>query len=240
MLVIMLKVPQMYQVANFGLVLTHSFKTGMTSAFLHGWNVLTDINYVTGQEVKPHLTHIQKLIKSNIELWRHPLLLPVVLLKEHLSRASYFKGFTLLQITLKVEQSLGVTKTGRLTNRSTGRADGDGDDGFQYRRLENEAERIQLTTTINTTLTDVISFSGVLKWDRRLCHSLIRTCHQLEELHMDHMTESNQKLREWLDALEGGIESNAEHAETLRTKLEIQLSVVFASSPKKKKKKSND
>ena len=41
------------------------------------------------------------------------------------------------------------------------------------------------------------------------------------------MTESNQKLREWLDALEGGIESNAEHAETLRARLEIQLSVVL-------------
>lgn len=215
----------MYQVGNFGLVLSHSFKTGITSAFLHGRNVLT-ITDVTGQRVESHLAHIRRLIQSKIELWRHPLLLPVILLKEHLSRASYFKGFALLQITTKVEQSLGVTKTGRLTNRSLGRVDDD-DDGFQYRKLENETERIQLTTTINTTLTDVISFSGVLKWDRRFCQVLIKTCQRLEEIPLDYMTESNQKLREWLDALEGGIESNAEHAETLRARLEIQLSVVL-------------
>lgn len=157
----MVKVPQMYQIGNFGLVMSHSFKTGITSVFLHGWNVLTDIKCVTGQRTEPHLTHIRKLIRSNAILWTHPLLLPVILLKEHLSRASYFKGFTLLQITTKVEKSLGVTETGRLTNHHQPSQDKDQDDdgdGFQYRKLENETERIQLTTTINTTLTDVISF----------------------------------------------------------------------------------
>jgi hypothetical protein len=231
MLVMMFKVPQMYQIGNFGLVMSHSFKTGITSAFLHGGHVLTELNYVTDERVGSHLSHIRKLIQSKVELWKHPLLLPTILLKEHLSRASYFKGFTLLQKTTEVEESLDVTKTGRLTNRdrpSPGQ-DGGGGGGSQFRKLENPVERRELTTKINTTLTDVISFFGVLKWDRRFCQFLIRTCHRLGELHhggMDHITESNQKLREWLDALEGGIESNAEHAETLRAKLDIQLSVV--------------
>lgn len=216
----MLKVPQMFQLGNFGLVLSHSFETGITSAFLHGWNALTDINAVSKTKMDSHFTRISKMIRSQVLLWTHPLLLPVILLKEHLNRAHLFKEYVLLQKTTGLENSLGVTHSGRLTKNQPV-------PGFKYKRLmEDEEARTQFTTTINTTLTDVISFIGVLKWDSRLHKFLYKTCDRLEEFCRKDTRHSGRKLKEWLDTLDCGIASEAEHAETLKAKLELQLSVV--------------
>lgn len=216
----MFKLPQMFQLGNFGLVLSHSFKTGITLAFLHGWSVLTEINAVTGEKMDSHFTQIRKLIRSKVSLWAHPLLLPVILLKEHLNRATLFENFDLLQETTDVEQALGVTHSGRLTRPQAGGV-------FNYKKLmENEEVRIALTTTLNTTFTDVISLTGVLKWDRRFCDFLSNKCDQIQEFRSQETRRSGQKLKEWIDTLDCSIASNSEHAEILRAKLELQLSIV--------------
>lgn len=111
----MLKVPQMYQLGNYGLALSHSFETGITVAFLHGWGVLTSINHVTGKKMIPHAERIQGLIKSAVSLWTHPLLLPAILLEEHLFRANEFNSNVLARNTTSIEFRLGVTQSGRLT-----------------------------------------------------------------------------------------------------------------------------
>jgi hypothetical protein len=122
--------------------------------------------------------------------------------------------------TTNVEQALGVTHSGRLT-----RVQAVGD--FNYRKLmENEEVRIALTTTVNTTFTDVISCIGVLKWDRRFCDFLSNKCDQIQEFCNQETRRSGRKLKEWIDTLDCGIASTSEQAEILRAKLELQLSVV--------------
>lgn len=217
----MLKLPQMIQLGNCGLILSHSFESGITSAFLHGWNVLSDSNFEVKVAVEPFITNIRKLLHSHLVLWNHPLLLPVIILKEHLTRAHLFKSIVLLEETTRLQAALGVTKSGRLRRYQSGR-------GFKdIRLIESEESRINLTTAINTTLADDVSLATVLKWDARLCVFLLKACDEVREFQTTYRSRhSERKIREWLNTLECGIASCLEHADSLKSQLELQLSVV--------------
>lgn len=60
----MLKLPQMIQLGNCGLILSHSFDSGITTAFLYGCNVLSDSNFEVNVAVEPFITNIRKLLRT--------------------------------------------------------------------------------------------------------------------------------------------------------------------------------
>ena len=217
----MLKVPQMYQLGNYGLALSHSFETGITVAFLHGWGVLTRTNHVTGKKMIPHAERIQGLIKSAVSLWTHPLLLPVILLEEHLFRANEFKSYALSRNTTSIEFRLGVTQSGRLTGSR---------DSFGLAELReligNEEARIETTTLLSTTMTDTINFIASMKWDHRYCKFLHSVHSQIQELQVPRLTCSERELKASIDTLECTTESVSDHAISIKERLDLQLSVV--------------
>ncbi|KFY40244.1 hypothetical protein V494_03599 [Pseudogymnoascus sp. VKM F-4513 (FW-928)] len=219
---IMLKVPQKYQLGNYGLALSHSFETGITVAFLHGWGVLTGTNHVTGEKMIPHAERIQGLIKSAISLWTHPLLLPVILLEEHLFRADEFKSHVLSRNATSIEYRLGVTQSGRLTSsrNSFGLA--------ELRELVgNEEARIETTTLLSTTMTDTINLIASLKWDHRYCKFLQSVCSQIQELQVPRLACSERELNASIDTLECITASHSDHAVSIKERLDLQLSVLY-------------
>lgn len=211
----------MYQLGNYALALSHSFETGNTVAFLHGWGVLTEYNHVTGKRMVSHAKRIQDLIKSTISLWTHPLLLPVILLEEHLFRANQFKSSHLSLNTTDLEFRLGVTQSGRLTGsrNSFGLV--------ELRELMgNDEARIGITTLLSTTMTDTIAFIGNMKWDHRYYKFLHNVCSQVQELQVPRLKASGRELKASIDFLECTTASTTDHAESIKERLDLQLTVV--------------
>jgi hypothetical protein len=210
----------MYQLGNYGLSLSHSFHSGVTLAFWHGWSLLTKTNHVTGKQMLPHAERIQQLIKATVSLWAHPLLIPVILLEEHLFRANEFRGKELSTKTTQLESQLGVTRSGRLAGRAS----------FSSSNLRelmgNDEARIGLTSLLNTTLTDAISLIGTMKWDSRYRQFLDHVCDQIQQFHPQTLKSSGRELKESIDTLECVTKSCSEHAELIKQRLDLQLSVV--------------
>ena len=58
---------------------------------------------------------IQAHLKAAAALWAHPMVLPLVLLSNHLCRTELFCYNTLESRILSVEDDLGVVRAGRLS-----------------------------------------------------------------------------------------------------------------------------
>jgi len=212
----------MYQLGNYGLALSHTFRTGVTLAFLHGWSLLTETNHVNGVQIIPHAERIQELIKSTVSLWTHPLLIPVILLEEHLFRANYYKEQELSRQTTSLELQLRVTHSGRLAGGRASLSPA----GLRE-LMGNDEARIGLTSLLNTTVTDAITFIGNMKWDPRYCQFLHHVCDQIQRFHLQTLTISGGELKESIDTLECVSASCLEHAESIKQRLQLQLSVVM-------------
>jgi hypothetical protein len=222
--VITIKVPQMYQVANYGLCLTHSFKNSVTLGFMFGWNMINDSNWkkcMTRERpsyLEPHSLRISNLIKSEMSNWRHPLLLPVILLEDHVYNADRCKAFDLSPRTTRLERKLRVTKAGRNASNST---------SFNFETLSQEiaGNRFGIITDINTTITDVVTFNCNLKWDDRYCQFLRKIFEDIRNLPELKQVRVSQ-LENTVEVLASFVASISEHTEALKTRLDIQIDVV--------------
>jgi hypothetical protein len=223
-IVITVKVPQMYQVANYGLCLTHSFKTHVTFGFMFGWNMINNENWKKCMRrepptyLEPHGLRISNLIKSEMSNWRNPLLLPVILLEDHVYNADRCKGIDLSPRTTHLEQQLHVTKAGRNVNYSKSL-------DFEVLNHNMINNRFEIITNINTTITDVVTFACNLKWDNRYCQFLRDISKDIQDL-----SETKQgggpELDSTVETLATIVASILEHTEALKARLDVQLEVV--------------
>lgn len=229
-LVITIKVPQMYQVANYGLCLTHSFKTHVTFGFMFGWNMINSKNWkdCMGRQpptyLEPHGPRISNLIKSEVSSWRHPLLLPVILLEDHIYNADRCKGIDLSPRTTRLERQLRVTKAGRNANQSRSI-------DFEVLSQDIISNRFTIITDINTTITDVVTFATNMRWDNRYCQFLRDLSRDI--LDIPGTTQGGEaKLDNTVETLATFVASILEHTEALKARLDVQLDVVrnFISS----------
>ncbi|KAJ5031032.1 hypothetical protein J3E73DRAFT_222669 [Bipolaris maydis] len=226
-LVITIKVPQMYQVANYGLCLTHSFKTHVTFGFMFGWNMFSDKQWKEQMSImeRPrylelHGPRISKLIRSAISDWRHPLLLPVILLEDYVYHADKYKGSDLSRRTTKMEKQLGVTVAGR-NSGSLSPLD------FGALNLNMAPEkRLRTITEINTLATDAAAFAGNLEWTKRYCQFLRDISKNIQGF-----TESTQgskpRLENTIETLSILAISILEHTQAIKARLDIQFNVLY-------------
>jgi hypothetical protein len=209
----------MYQIANYGLCLTHSFKTHVTFGFMFGWNMFYEgswerygSNMERPEHLKPHGPRISKLIKSTSSYWRHPLLLPVILLEDYVYNADRYKGLDLSIRTTGLEGQLGVTKAGRLVN-SLG--------SFDVEKLDRKT----VITQINTTVTDAVTLAGNLRWNTRYCQFLQDISKDIRDL-IEPIQGREPKLDHTIETLASLLISILEHTEAIKARLDIQLNVV--------------
>lgn len=218
----------MYQIANYGLCLTHSFKTNATFGFMFGWNMIDDKNWKAcmNQELpkylEPHGPRISNLIRSEVSNWRHPLLLPVILLEDHIYNADRCKGFDLSPRTTRLERKLRVTKSGRNVNHSESI-------NFEVLSQNMISNRFEIITDINTAITDVVAFAGVMKWDDRYCQFLRDISKDIRGI-SGTMQSGEPNLDNAIETLATFVASISEHTDALKTRLDVQLEVVKSSS----------
>ena len=123
----MLKAPQKYEIANYGLSLSFDVKTRFTTALLYGESV-TEISW---KEIGRHIAKVPEtkktleyhspkekileLLRTSLLPWNHPLLLPSALMSDHLNRMRAFCEGELTKDVMLIERELGVVRVG---NRS--------------------------------------------------------------------------------------------------------------------------
>ncbi|USP82427.1 Notoamide biosynthesis cluster protein M' [Curvularia clavata] len=168
----------------------------------------------------PHIWRISELIKSQISNWKHPSLLPAMLLEDHVHKADLFKGFDLSDRVTTLERHLLATKAGR-------NVDQDASLDFDTVGQNIANNRFEITRSINTAVTDAVSFGCNMKWDSRYCQFLRDISKQLgifPEIEQD----------KWGPGVDNGIEllanfvaSIMELTEALKARLDIQLDVLY-------------
>ena len=126
--------------------MTHSLGSGNTLAFLHGWSVFSNQNWVSKRDMISHSERMHSLLEPSISLWRHPLLLPTLLLQEHLFRCEEFIRQDLSPQIRGIERVLGITRSGRLAGTKHAVSE------EIQELLTDDERRIQITSEVNTTL----------------------------------------------------------------------------------------
>lgn len=213
-----IKVPQMFQLGNFGLSLTHTLKDGTTMAFVHGWNIWT--NTLPDKDgVEPYHMKIEKLIKSTQSLWTHPLLLPLVFLREHLSRAE-MQSSKLYGEVKTIQGNLGIERTGRLAMMEIGVTD-------QMKQLFGQEEkRTELMSKLTSASTNVSNVTRVLKWDKECIHFLQQVKDQIDKYHGRSAVALESELSSMIQFMYCHVESAGNFTGFLHSMLETQLNVV--------------
>jgi hypothetical protein len=213
-----IKVPQMIELGNFGLSLTHILKSGTTMALIHGWNIWTN-TLPNGNRVEPHHMKIEKLIKSTHSLWTHPLLLPLVFLREHLSTADV-QSSKLSRKVQTIERNLGVERTGRLAMIDIGVTD-------QMKQLfGQEEQRTGLMSELTSASTDVSNVTRVLKWDKECIQFLHQVKGQIDKYHGRSAIALDSELSSLIQFMYCHVESAGNFTGFLHSRLETELNVV--------------
>ncbi|KAM7218325.1 hypothetical protein V8F06_006248 [Rhypophila decipiens] len=231
---LVVKLPQMYQLGNHGLSLSHSFNTGITSAFVHGWNLITDQHEVTSEPMTPVMERIETLlvasVSSNPSSCINPLLLPTIILRDHVNQIQQFLTSKLSGEVEEIEYKLRVTKSARLAGQKKLLGEERRDDLEELKKLmANEQLRTDLTTDLNTTLTDTLNLLTVIKWDKRYCQFLLDLQERIRALNLGRASQSSPDdgLDSVLKYLDCNIESHIEYVETMIARLNLQLSVLY-------------
>lgn len=124
---LVLKAPQKYEIANYGLSVSFDVKTLCTTALLYGesvtetsWRAMgrhnpKDVEQKQTWEYHSPSTQILQLLQSSKLPWNHPLLLPCSLMSDHLARMRAFCEGELTKNVMEIERELGVVRVG---NRS--------------------------------------------------------------------------------------------------------------------------
>ncbi|KAK2028983.1 hypothetical protein LX32DRAFT_682801 [Colletotrichum zoysiae] len=217
-IVLTAKLPQMFQLGNLGLAMSHHLDTGTTLAFLHGWNVFSDRDHVTKEPIVPHAESLHGVMRSAAALWAHPLFLPTVLVREHLSRAEAFKSHLAPKVT-DIEMALGVTKSARLVGSEI--------DASVQHMIRDDGERLRITAFLNTTATDVVNMLGILEWDLQYVKFLGRVNGDLGALHGRIPPAADAELRSIVEYLEFEALSIVSFVGAMKTRLDLQLNVLY-------------
>ncbi|ETS79631.1 hypothetical protein PFICI_09484 [Pestalotiopsis fici W106-1] len=187
---------------------------------MHGWNIYADVN--AGDErtrVTPHVEGFTNSIQSAFPSWPHPLLLPVILLNEHISRGEALRD-QIIETLQDISGTLGVTASGRLINMEI-------TDFKRIRELMiHPQERITLTARINTTITNAINCLDVLRWNAR-CRERIAACFQeIESSLTENAKNGHKELLDYFAFMDVQATELSDFVESLKLRLELQLSVL--------------
>jgi hypothetical protein len=214
-----MKLPQMFQVANLGVAIHHNFNAKTTVGFVHGWHVFNNINVVSETKLTPHSETLLKMILSTRSCLGHPLLLPIVLLNDHLSRELKLQ-LALSEATTGIEKNLGMTKSSRLAmSKSTM-------DPVTKKMIASPDARVTLIELLNTTSTDLVLLNKVMKWDLQFIAYLHRVNRKVSR-HLPHNPPVEEEICSLIDYLEGSIMSAMTFTDTMLSRLELQTTALY-------------
>lgn len=235
---VLLKVPQKYEIANYGLSISFDVHSRMTTAFLLGESV-TNFVYERQKAIDPsqipeheHTSPFNRLVeylKNSSLSWDHLLLLPSALLSDHLIRTRAFCEVRLSKKVYQMEKSIDVTHVGLRNNFGEEGLSPDfraQDLPFDPTPLFDRKRILELTVHLNTLYTRVLFTQGSPTWNKEASQFLSHI-HEDMPKHM-RKTKHGYALTELLaynanvaTALEGIVSQ-------LQKRMELQLSILYS------------
>jgi len=170
--------------------MSYNFSTGFTTALLFG-NEVKSLLLSPGSSSR--FDEIQAHLQAVAALWAHPMVLPSVLLSNHLYRAEIFCYNVLESRILETEDELGVVRAGRLSWKR------DKNLIIEKPIHESKSNIRELTSRMNTDLTEIIFLIGVTEWDCVAIEFLAKTTEKVSGLlEKSHKTETGE-IREFIE-----------------------------------------
>jgi hypothetical protein len=166
MLNVVVKATQKVEIANSLLSLSHNFETKWTTALICGEGVVR--RQTLDSRYGHRLAYILGLTQSSVELWTHPLLLPVALLRDCCGRTETSRE-VLDDMLVQLENDIGVTFAGRARHR---------------RSLENWPADIDIksaTIGLHSTGAQIVFVSQVCAWACDCARFLLGLGEEIEE-----------------------------------------------------------
>lgn len=166
---VVVKVPQKFQIGNYGLSLSHDFTTGFSTGVLHGTGVMRDGADFPMWPKRPS-EEIFDMAKAVPHLWTQPMLLPAILLQHYVFRAEFFCSNCLGSRFVDMQRQLGASRAGRLHQA------GPYEDPVGRKTIKETRVNLRnLTGEMSTCLTDITWYCHVSDWQCECLDFLGRT-----------------------------------------------------------------
>ncbi|PVH70525.1 hypothetical protein DL98DRAFT_436891, partial [Cadophora sp. DSE1049] len=220
---VVMKFPQKFQLANYGLSITHDISTATTTALIHGTGaLLRSADYNFWEESQSD--GILKLIQSSWVLWPHPMLLPTLLLNHHLSRMERFT-FTVLSGKLTgIQDQLGVTRAGRLSGKTGAVQDIVGDKTINQVKLNMR----DLTSDMSSLATDIAWFSHTSQWQCDCAEFLDKVMTDWTNFVPHNLLGRSNEIQEWIGYAISSAKTLNSHNNSLGDVMQSELSVLYS------------
>ncbi|KAK2794834.1 hypothetical protein FQN51_000657 [Onygenales sp. PD_10] len=154
----LIRAPQKYQVANYGLAVSYDFKTRFATGILHGTGVVQGGDDFHLWQKCPS-AELLELIKEIPDLSAEPLFLPTLLLQHHLHRARHFCTIQLVEEYDAIQRRLGMSRAGRLRRMGPYR-----DPVGEGTIAETRVNLRNLTGEMSTFMTETIMYCQISEW----------------------------------------------------------------------------
>jgi hypothetical protein len=196
--------------------MSYNLSTSFTTALLFG-NIVKSIAY------PPRNTNqfddIQALLQTAAALSAHPMVLPSVLLNNHLAHAEDFFYNNLEPRIMQTEDDLGVVRAGRLSWKR--------DQSLIIEKpIHTSRLNIRsLTCRLNTDLVEVLFATGVVKWDCVAIEFLAKTTEEVARL-LPSQTNETREIMESIEYMSTAAELLANTSNIGKERIQAHLSVV--------------
>ncbi|KIW09022.1 hypothetical protein, variant [Verruconis gallopava] len=241
---LVLKAPQKYEIANYGLSVSFDVQTGWTTALLYGESVTSTAWHAMGRsatgssgrtsswEYFSPADQMLKLLQTSLLPWNHPLLLPCALMSDHLARMRAFCEGELTKEVMEIERELGVVRVGKRSEHGMSglwphfrppqeQAD------WTNALLDQPTVMNSMTVRINTQYTKVIFTKQSPGWNFETSDFLLNLWKDL--LRQVYPSISQEKfLTESLEYNRDVATSIKNHVDNLQARMDLQLSILYS------------
>jgi len=238
---ILLKVPQKYEIANYGLSISFDVRSRVSTAFLFGESVTNFIynkHRSTGQSTAPNtpeqespFTRLVEYLKHSCLPWDHPLLVPSALMADHFTRTRVYCEVSLAKTVYQMERDIDVTQVGLRNDFGEEGLSPDfrtQDLPFNPEPLFDRDRVSKLTVRLNTLYTRVLFTQGSPTWNKEA--SLF-----LNSIHDDILASLSQQKTKDDHVLSEMMEYHANVATALesvvssfQSRMELQLNILYS------------
>lgn len=246
------KVPQKMLIANYCLALSHDPSTKVTTAFIHGVFLHTVLptmrlsilsmplacsfarhhqDYTSFQvpQAPSEITqssHFISRLQSSISHWSHPILLPILLLQNYISRSNIF-AWDLDDQVVALERQTGVVFAGRTVVASERSIDPE--------KMPRDKIK-ELTKDMHTLLTDIIFFERVVAWTVDCAAFLEKSLKEIDMVEVqgreiNEWRRENREILEMLESIGTDAKSLCWLQKSLKERVQSQIGVVSGIPP---------
>ena len=223
-----MKLPQLFQIGNWGLSLRFSFKTKTTSAFMWGWNVVSDWEHLTRKHINPLYYDVEKIVSESATSWDDPLLLPVVFLKLYIERLIDWVQLDIAHNASALEGAFGVQSAKNWVDESHAKVNASNAAAKMVEIMSDGPGRAEITSKLNTTSFNTIRVVANIRWAQRYAQTLDDISHEIDVV-LPRSSKNRTDVQQTLQFLINKLSAIQEYVDQIKGRLDLQLAMVWTA-----------